>query len=544
MLDVMCFDEKVKSVKCELPNDNLIVLISNIVDFIIEYNENLESEDFDPFKDIYNKLIQGIVDKLFFRTDKFLDRNKLSLYEKNFGLKLLSSLIKNKKLPITDIKIIKITKLYDEIIYYMKSLANEFMEISENNLKITKDIVEFLKSCYVKNMVFSEKLELRYCIESFKLIKMIEDNYNISGIDKFYKENQEKLKNETKKFDEESYYSHSGYNVYVFLSNIVIKVEVNANDKKKSTYFINPPMTSLLSKQTKTVFLNKVDRSSANSKLNGLISKSDYFMFEMFFNYYHQLNSSSFDTIKSIKMIYFEIINYIIISIQQLVLFLYYNRKEAPADKTIDPEVFYRSEEKLVIYEGNLVLSAIHIAYISLVLIFWIYKYSRLAYQQAIMENYQVKFIIKTDLDDKNTKNILWFTNEFNHDNHHLFEHINHPVKLYQKCLVIFRDLIILNRNINMFVITLILLIAYLSSLNSICLVLATLLISNLSELLYDIVYAIKLRWKQLVLTLLFTYLVIYIFTWIIFLYLYEIFKMENVLTDVFCFNLGKRWNR
>jgi hypothetical protein len=106
---------------------------------------------------------------------------------------------------------------------------------------------------------------------------------------------------------------------------------------------------------------------------------------------------------------------------------------------------------------------------------------------------------------------------------------LNEDVTIWHKLRIIALDLILFNRQINFFIADIVLLIIYLSTKNTICLVIPVLLITNLSVFLYDIVFVIQLKWRQLALVIFFTYLLVYLFSWIAFLYLYDLFNVETL---------------
>ena len=74
--------------------------------------------------------------------------------------------------------------------------------------------------------------------------------------------------------------------------------ENDIDDGKKYVFFIKPYLSFHLSEQTKSDFLNNVNRNSALSKYKELISYTDYFMFEMMYNMKY-INNSKFLNILS-----------------------------------------------------------------------------------------------------------------------------------------------------------------------------------------------------------------------------------------------------
>ena len=89
-------------------------------------------------------------------------------------------------------------------------------------------------------------------------------------------------------------------------------------------------------------------------------------------------------------------------------------------------------------------------------------------------------------------------------------------------------DSLFFNREINILFMTIIILVIYLVTKAPLVLVIPTIFIMNLSTTLYDILIALKLRWRQLLAVLLFTYLCIYLFSWMGMLWLNKLFNYPD----------------
>ena len=53
--------------------------------------------------------------------------------------------------------------------------------------------------------------------------------------------------------------------------------------------------------------------------------------------------------------------------------------------------------------------------------------------------------------------------------------------------------------------------------------------VSNLNNILFGIVFSLELRFKQLIIVLLFTYIIVYLFSWFAFYYFYELFEFDDL---------------
>jgi hypothetical protein len=91
-------------------------------------------------------------------------------------------------------------------------------------------------------------------------------------------------------------------------------------------------------------------------------------------------------------------------------------------------------------------------------------------------------------------------------------------------------DALFFNREINVLFLTIIILIVYLATGMPFVLVIPTIFIMNLSTTLYDILIALKLRWRQLLAVLLFTYLCIYLFSWMGLLWINKLFNYPDTV--------------
>jgi hypothetical protein len=232
---------------------------------------------------------------------------------------------------------------------------------------------------------------------------------------------------------------------------------------------------------------------------------------------------------KNIRFDYLEIFNYCLIIAENILIVGSYYKSP-----TLDIDIYNKTViDDKEIPERSFYLVIAHIVFLFIILVFWgIYKFP-LHYQHSLMKKYHKNFIFKSDdeerdnkiinsvktlLEDKNAK-ILNIINELNYD-----------ITGLQKFIVAFIDSIVYNVEINIFFFTIILLILYLTIKNPIIQAVPVLFLYNLVLILFDIVTAMRLKFNHLITVLLFTYLVIYIYSWITILSLNEYFVFSDVV--------------
>ena len=114
---------------------------------------------------------------------------------------------------------------------------------------------------------------------------------------------------------------------------------------------------------------------------------------------------------------------------------------------------------------------------------------------------------------------------------------INKPISLINKIYIAVFDSILLNREISVIIYTGLSIMLYLITKSSMFLIIPILFVCNLSNTLFAIFKAIQLKAKQLGIVLLFTYLIVYLFSWLAF----YIFADDFVYYDVKNINSGEQ---
>jgi hypothetical protein len=222
-------------------------------------------------------------------------------------------------------------------------------------------------------------------------------------------------------------------------------------------------------------------------------------------------------------MFHFEIINFILIVIHQILLFIKFEKEKIDGQDII----LFTDSEKISYNESNFILAFIQLGYVIYVIGVWMRFYAYLHYQYLMMNKFKINFIVNHD-ENKKKFNYLRFTENFVEDNKEVLNSINNDVHFWEKCKVVLFDLIIANDTINVFIVTLILMVLYITTNHGIFLIVPIFLITKLNALLTNIVYAVWLKWKQLGLVIFFSYLLVYLFSWIIFFYLYKVFGTDS----------------
>jgi hypothetical protein len=311
------------------------------------------------------------------------------------------------------------------------------------------------------------------------------------------------------------------YTVYTFLSKLLKKIEIRCegNDSNKDfAYFMIPPICFLLTNQTMNSFWQNVERDSTHSKILSLISETDYFIYEMFYNnrlMRNVSNSTITRILYNINIFHCEVINYCAIVIQNIILLVHFFY-----DKDGDG---FTDEEKYKLHPDNIAICVIQLCFLVFLMSVWIKYKFYLYFQHNLMKIYNKKFIYKQE-DELNNNKIL-------ESNDSMVDNFNSDIGIINKIKVGLVDTILGNKEVNIFVFTLILIILYLSTGSALFLVLPTLFVANLSSILFGIILAVKLRYTQISAVLIYTYIVVYCFTWFDFYFYYDSWSFDDMLS-------------
>jgi hypothetical protein len=534
-----------KIINGETPYDTLVVYISNIVDFLVEYIEGFSMEDGGGvletihakyFELQYHNFIFHRIPLKESEPEYCVTRKKLLLYLKIQMIGLIKSLMteinydensKSGRIIINRfVKDISPLALFEEVVYYLNEQITLLRLSGKINFTLgDRDILPNLIELYVEDEEFRDSLQIEFCLESYLLLKILAQKYKITIIDEFFaplKEDPEKIDLLDK--EELKLNSIFAYNTFLFLEKIIRKIEVRKlinEDEHKDiyTFFIKPPETFRLSKQTKTMFLGyDAVRDSTFTKIMSLMGSSDYFLFEMRYNA-KLMETSRFISaaVKKLNFYYLEVFNYILIFIHQILLLIHYY-KGNDLFGTKDEEFSF--EEKYDLPYANIVLGGIQFFYLCFILLIWlVYKFP-LHYNKYLMNEYYTnKSLQKGDEIQKK------FSCNFDDEGNPIYLS---RINLFSKVKIGFLEAILTNREVIIYMLNVILLILFYSVRNVTFLAIPVLFIANLSNILFGIILSIKLRWYQLLIVLGFTYLLCYVYAWISFYFISPSMVLEN----------------
>ena len=305
------------------------------------------------------------------------------------------------------------------------------------------------------------------------------------------------------------------YVIYLFLNQIMRRIQIKTESTKIGrdfSLFVVPPLCLLLRSSTKNAFMENVDRDTVSTKILSLIDESDYFIYEMFYN---KLTMKSFTYVDkklfNLEFVNIEYINYLFIFVQNILSVIHYFSKE-PIEKS------EKQKRKLDV----IILLSVHMLLICFTLFVFIrYKY-RLKFKHEIMNSYGEKFIFKKPGDNPKLSDTL--------SEEGFLKKVGNNLSLKQIIYTGFIRSILLNREINIFFFTLIFNVLFLIVPNCIFLSVPLLLVANINPLLLGIVVSFEIRLKQLIMVLIFMYLIVYLFSWFAFYYFPELFEFSNLL--------------
>jgi hypothetical protein len=545
----------------ELTFDKLLVLMTNIVDFMVEYAQQEfsevteEKEDEDDvsqgkvlkyIKLLFTKKIHKILFLNLNSSDNetFPNRKKILCYLKIKFISLIIAFTQNK---VNNIKFIlreyNPPTLFEEIIFNFNDLITAFIK----KKKLPKDIYEYhhsnfltlMTDLYIYDEDFRDSLQLTLCFKIYQLIKIFSDVYGLKSIKTHFEdidleaqEEQGRMKKEensrNKKMDL-SFNSPLAYKIFLFLEAVVVKVVIRDSEGRDCpTFFVRPSLTFHLTKQTMSSFLDNVPRETTFSKLNSLIEESDYFVFEMVCNSHYKQGDIMNKLLQNLQFVYIETLNYLFIIINQILMLVHFYKDVSLPDETYES---IDSSMKLKVYEDVLIVSLIQLSLLFIILLLWyMYKFP-LYFQHNLMSLFRRNFIFKTESKGKETgsnKTVQKIFSEEDISPMKMVKDLNSDVGFWTKFKVGLFDSVMMNREVNTLFFSFVLTLTYLLVGSPIILVLPSLLVANLSPILYDIFVAIRLRWRQLLTVLVFTYLVIYLFMWITLLWINDIFKFDD----------------
>ena len=421
--------------------------------------------------------------------------------------------------------------VYEKVIKEINESSKNNLEKKENKKEINNDLLDKEKiqmkgndpdkNKNIEDLTNNELIEanlMRKKTINKKAMKKKNENRPSVFMTTLLK-NQNSKQNMNQNFSEENKeiisQAKADYVIYLFLNLIMQRIQIKTESIKIGrdfSLFVIPPLCLLLRSSTKNSFMENVDRDTVSTKILSLIEESDYFIYEMFYN---KLTMKSFTYLDKklfdLEFTTIEYINYLIILIQNILSLIHFFSK--------DP--IENSEKKKRNLDVIIVLS-IHMLLICFTLFVFIrYKY-KLKFKHEILHSYGEKFILKKAGDNRHLSENL--------SEEGFLNKVGNNLSLKQIIYSGFIRSILLNREINIFFFTLILNILFLIVPNCIFLSIPLLLVANINPLLLGIVVSFEIRLKQLVMVLIFMYLIVYLFAWFAFYYFPELFEFEGLL--------------
>jgi len=311
--------------------------------------------------------------------------------------------------------------------------------------------------------------------------------------------------------------------------NIIDNKEGNEKEEgKKYVFFIKPYLSFHLSEQTKTYFLNNVNRDSATSKYKELISYADYFVFEMMYNIKYMNNSKFLNIFSNISFYALQLLNYLLILAENVLLIYHYYR-----DYSLDYGEYYLYEDSV---RYKRFIDIIIIIIVKLILIFfalfvWFKTQFIITYQRNAIIKEDINFIFRQL--GQPIQNIIhptmvkYFREEGNLIETMLL--INRDISFFKKIKLAVMDSVLLNIDIDIFVFSLILDIFFLIFGHPIILSIEILFIYGLLPELTNIFKSFIAKTSTFLSCLAFSYLIIYIFNYISIFYIGKDFDFGDI---------------
>ena len=653
-----------REINIELPNDKLIVLLTNIFDFLIQYIEtkrNLENyifeginelffgEKFDIKKyDLYRKLEkEDTIIKTFSTKISVLDikmysfRRKIICYIKNKYVQLLINYFLSGKHENTFLELndngISAVKLYDELLYnFLQCILNikkKDKKLYKKIIKVQKDekFINELLNVYIYGNILKEIIEFQLCLNLFILIKILNEKFKYNPLNTLFEniinENyiQEEIISEEMEIDINSYFSKR---TYLFFNKLILTVEIknsniqsiinkeeeekiiinniskkiykginlteeekkninddnnennnnednennkilnselyeptgnnkklniqypqhfintnseniiNKNNSNSILFFIRPSLTFRLNEQSKKSFEKNVNRSNASNKFISLIKFSDYSIFEMIVNQ-HLLGTSSIKKAFSNMNYYIiEIINFIFILIENILIMYYYYVSPSNLDYDL-----VKDNDRNKVHFISFLLSIVHLVFLFIIIFIWFYFKFILEYQSNVMKRYNNNFIIRKKNENSIIPNLIvnYFKGE-SISSISITKEKNKNISNFKLFYVGLFDTIFLNRNVNFLFFTFIFNVLYILLKNNIFLSIPLIFIINLIPNLFDIYLIIKMKFISFITIIFLTILIVYIYMWISYFYLDFLFNFDvkekesnEIIKETFC---------
>jgi len=508
-------------------------------------NKNKEKEESNNI--VTNNMTNSISNTLAPLKSKYLQTNTneniINLYNDN--MKSILTLKENRHNKNNKKEEIKNKSLYSNIYKFYKNfiLSKRFEEnkkkLSQKKRKLDENLLNINSkfSISVYKFVFSliQKIEIKSEIDfsSNNIKKRI--NYKRLYLSKISQEVSSKIIN-FKNIDfflsnrnanqncESVEYGQENIN-----STDDVKLIDEESEENKFTFFIKPYLSFHLSERAKEYFIYNVDRSSAKEKYKSLVLFSDYCVFEMMYNMKYINISKFLKKLSNISFYLIQVINYILIIVENILLMYHYYRSYS-----LDYEEYNKIDKKNLnkTYKDIVIIIVIKLIICIFSFIVWTYFKFILEYQKNIIFLEEKNFIFresgKTMQNINNPVIVKYFKG-----NGSLFktmELINKNLGFFRKVKILVLDTILFNLDINIFIFSFLLNIIFLILNHPLILSIEILFIVGIFPFLLNILKSFYDKFYSLLICLILTYLIIYVYNWLVIFYMRDTINFENII--------------
>ena len=182
----------------------------------------------------------------------------------------------------------------------LKNIYISKKKIKSTNIYLNSEIEEFLQKLYFTGENLFQDSNFQLCCSFYNYFKITllecNDTEAISFWTKINTINQDNLlsynlgtHNKTFKSDASDFEAYYVIKLFENISKSVL-VKIKEDKNPMIVVYSKPPCLNYLSEQTKTNFLNTVNRKSRNTKLIELMEQSEYFRIEVEYNFYKLRN--------------------------------------------------------------------------------------------------------------------------------------------------------------------------------------------------------------------------------------------------------------
>ena len=413
-------------------------------------------------------------------------------------------------------------KTYEDM--YSQNLLRDHFEklvIENQSLDINNDECWGLRSKFSKIIhSFLEKVIVRVEIKNIE--KDNEDEEENDGDEEEYtklamaiakKVNSKEKEEEEKSDDEEE---------------MVTTKKSSRKDQNHISFFVRPYLTFFLSEHSKHIFENMVDRTNATSKFVELVSYSDYCLFEMVVNY-HTIGRNKFLLLMAeIDFYYIELLNYLMIIIQNILIMRHFYRSPDLPSSEYD---VVKDDMVYTLFADNIIIGIVQTCFLAIFLSNWLYFKFPNCYQRNLMKLYNRNFVFrKKGSKNKISQKVVDFFKDEEDSVMAVLGDVNKGVSRLEVLYTSVIESMLSNREMNMLLFTFILNILYFVTQSAMFLVIPTLFIANLVPTLFDIFKSIKMKFSNMITVLLFTYLIVYLFMWVTYFYMADLFSFDDIL--------------